>query len=261
MKRHDAIESFDWYFTDISERDSARFETLRRKPKETSMLIKLVSANSMMNFALWSELPRNHPVSELWAETQTDLMATIYLSYGGFFRQALSALRSWFEISVDGVYFSVHYGQPTGRYERWKLGQRNAPVNMKEIAESLANRRQSGGPFGKKAIESKLDPTYSFLSEHTHGQGLEVHKLQDGRDNVPRYLPNSFDMWYAKVMASFDTICFLFRIFFPAEIASYLKKSRTEMLRMKALQKALTRQLPEFAELVSKVSAICQRDE
>ena len=191
-------------------------------------------------------------------ETQTDLMATVYLAYGGFFRQALSVLRSWFEVSVDGVFFSTHYGQPTGRYEQWKSGQRNVPVNMNKIAESLANRSLSNSHVNKKTIVRKLVPLYSFLSEHTHPQGIEVHNLQDGRDNVPRYLPKSFDMWYGTVMDSFDAICFLYRIFFPVEIALYFKKSQMETVSLKTLQKSLARELPEFTKLVANVYALSQ---
>jgi hypothetical protein len=256
MKRRDVIRAFDWYFTDISQRDSARYETLRRKPRETSMLLRLISADSMVSFALWSELPKNHPVAELWFETQTDLLATIYLAYGGFFRQALSIVRSWFEISIDGVFFSAHYGQPRGRYEQWKLGQRNAPANMRIIAQSLSTRPQTGRHVSESTFVGKLEPIYSFLSDHTHGQGIQVYKLQDGRDNVPRYIPKSFDMWYRKVVESFDAICFLYGIFFPTEIASYLKKSKGEIARIRALSRALSQELPEFAKLASKVSAL-----
>ena len=54
--------ALDWYFTDVSEIDGARFHALEDKPLETSVLMSLLPADSLVNFALWSELPDNHPV-------------------------------------------------------------------------------------------------------------------------------------------------------------------------------------------------------
>lgn len=94
MNERDPFMTFDLYFTDTSPRDSARHHAVEDKPAETNVLMQLIEADSIIHFALWSELPENHPVAELWLETQTDLLATIYLAYGGFFRQALTVLRA-----------------------------------------------------------------------------------------------------------------------------------------------------------------------
>jgi hypothetical protein len=140
LSKNDPFMRFDWYFTDASKRDAARFHALQAKKVETFVLMDLASADSLVHFALWSELPKNHPVGELWLETQTDLLASVYLAYGGFFRQALSILRCWFEIAVHGVYFSAYYGQKNSRYEQWRRGVRKAP-RMEHVAESLASRK------------------------------------------------------------------------------------------------------------------------
>jgi hypothetical protein len=253
MKEQNPFMAFDWYFTDISKEDAARYHALNDRPLETSALINLVSADSLIHFALWTELPKNHPVAELWLETQTDLLATIYLAYGGFFRQAFTVLRSWFEIAVHGVFFSAHYGQPSGRYEQWRRGQRNAPAKMQELAEALASRSDKAIQVDKATIFQKLDPIYSFLSLQTHAQGLDVYELQGGRDNVPRYLPKSFDLWYEKVLGTFDALCFLYRVFFPKELASYFKKSKAEMKLAQELAKSLSGMLPDFRDLMSDV--------
>lgn len=256
MNRNDIIRSFDWHYTDISPRDSARYDALKYKPRESSTLAQLISADSLIGYALWTELPRNHPVAELWLETNTDLLATIYLAYGGFFRQALSAVRSWFEISVDGVFFSEHYGQSTQRYEQWKSSQRNSPANMKAIAQSFARRTQIGPGVDENTFIQKLAPIYSFLSEHTHGQGIEVYRLQEGRDNVPRYIEKSFDLWYKYLLKSFDAIYFLYNTFFPDKIAAYLNSSKQEMKRFRMLDKELSQQLSEFTKLAQTVYKI-----
>jgi len=181
--------TFDWYFADTSRKDAARFHALEARPAETAVLQELISADSIVHFALWSELPKNHPVGELWLETQTDLQASIYLAYGGFFRQALTVLRGWFEIAIHGIFYSAHYGQPTARYERWRGGQRNAPARMKQLAEALAARNDKLIPVDRVMIFQKIDPLYAFFSHQTHAQGLDIYNLQKGRDNVARYLP------------------------------------------------------------------------
>jgi hypothetical protein len=255
MQERDPFMAFDWYFTDASEGDAARYHTLDDKPLETSVLMNLVSADSLVHFALWDELPKNHPVAELWLETQTDLLATIYLAYGGFFRQAFTVLRSWFEIAVHGVFFSAHYGQPSGRYEQWRRGQRNAPAKMQELAESLASRSDKVIQVDKSTILRKVDPVYSFLSRQTHAQGLDIYNLQEGRDNVPRYLPKCFNLWYEKVLEAFDALCFLYRVFFPREITSYLKKSKAEMERAHELTELLSGVMVDFGNLMTDVFA------
>jgi hypothetical protein len=256
MQQPNPFMTFDWYFTDTSERDAARHRALEDRPVETGVLIAVVHADSLVHFALWNELPNNHPVAELWLEAQTDLLATIYLAYGGFFRQALTVLRSWFEIAAHGVFFSSHYGQPSGRYEQWRRAQRNAPANMDALAESLAARSDKVIHVVKSTILQKVDPVYSFLSLQTHAQGLDIYDLQEGRDNVPRYLPKSFDLWYNKLLDAFDAVCFMYRLFFPRQIASYLKKSKVEMERAQELARELAVVMPDFGNLMRDVFAI-----
>lgn len=255
MNEDNPLMMFDWYFTDVSRRDAARFHALAAKKAETSVLMNLIRANSLVHFALWSELPKNHPVGELWLETQTDLLASIYLAYGGFFRQALAILRCWFEIAVFGVFFSAHYGQETARYEQWRHGERRVPTRMEHIAESLASRQDMVERVDETTLLGKLKPIHSFLSQHTHAQSLDVHGLQNGRDNVPRFLSKSYDIWYTKTLEVFDAICFLYRIFFPNEIGSYFKGSDAEIDRIRKATNSL-KSLPNLTALVKNVLTI-----
>jgi hypothetical protein len=195
-------------------------------------------------------------VGELWLEAETDLKATIYLAYGGFFRQAFTVLRAWFEIAVHGVFYSGHYGQRDGRYEQWRRNERNAPAKMREIAESLAARQDKVVEVDRSAILQVIDPVYAFLSRHTHARGLDIYDLQEGRDNVPRYLPKGFNLWYGKVLETFNAICFLYWAFFSKEIASYLKKQKAELERAIELKSLLSDLMPEFGKLMNAVLAL-----
>lgn len=243
--------AFDWYFSDVSETDGARNAALTDQQAHTQELIGLVNADSIVHFALWSELPEGHPVSELWLESQTDLLATIYLAYGGYFRQAFTVLRSWFEIAMQGIFFAGHFGKPNARYEQWRMGNRNAPISMHSIASALVNRRTSNGvPLTEQAILQKLDPVYSVLSQHAHGRGLDVFDLQDGRDNVPRYLPKSFNLWYETVFSTVDAVYFFYATFYRDDVGSYLATSKSEFKRADSLCDEIGSKLPSYILLI-----------
>ena len=246
----DPFFAFDWYFTDVSERDAARHHALADRPLETRVLRVSVIVDLYPLSALWTELPQNHPVAELWLESQTDLLATIYPAYGGFFRQSFTILRAWFEIAVHGVFFAAHYGQTSGRYEQWRRGQRNAPAKMRELAKSFASRGDKLLQVDEQAILGKLDPVYSFLSLQAHAKGLDIYDLQEGRDNVPRYLPKSYDLWYTKMLEAFAALCFLYRLYYSREIAAYLSKAPAELNRARELTGSLSGLVPDFVDLM-----------
>ncbi len=101
----------------------------------------VIDAGSIISFGVGSSLPSEHPVPQLWLETQTDLQSTIYLAYGGYFRQAFTILRCWLELSIYGVYFAEHYEQqPTSRYKAWRNRHREAPANMQNVARAPAGQ-------------------------------------------------------------------------------------------------------------------------
>ena len=254
-EEQDPVSAFDWYFTDVSGEHAARFHALKDKSVKTSILMKLLRVDSVVHFALWSELPDNHPVGQLWLETQTDLRSTIYLAYGGLFRQALTVLRACFEIALHGVFFSAHFGQSHEPYERWRSSRRNAPAKMQEIARALASRSDQIIDISEAEIFDVLDPVYSFLSMQTHAQGLDVYDLLEGRDNVPRSLPKSFNLWYENGLKAFDALYFVYRIFYTKEIATYFRNSQPEMQHAQELAKSLSALMPNFGMLMKDVFA------
>jgi len=241
---------FDFYFSDVSESDGARQHALKDCPMETQKLIDVLSAETLVHYALWVELPKGHPTGELWLETNTDIRASIYLAYGGYFRQALAVLRSWFEISVLGVFFGAHYGQPTGRYEQWKRGARNSPVKMWDICHSLAQRSDRSKSTDEVGFRARLLPLYEVLSKQVHSRGIEVYDLQGGRDNVPRYLEHSFTKWHQSVLDVFDAICFLFDEFYRNELRKYLLNAPVELKRARTYASALEVDVPDLKRFV-----------
>lgn len=248
-------QTFDWDWSDSYRSESARSQALKHRPKKTRTLARICEGDSLMNFALWSSLPQGHPVGELWLETQTDLHAAIYLAYGGYFRQAFVVLRTWFELAVAGLYFANHYKQPNSRYRQWRAGNRQAPASMSAISLSLAGRADPARSISPDQIRQRLEPVYSQLSHHVHGQGLDVYDLQNGRDNVPRFLARSFDLWWSAVTRVFATICYLYGLFYTAELATYFRNSKPELQRARSAARSLKSAVPEFSALVQAVVA------
>ena len=252
MKRPKYIQIFDWDWSGGFDQESSRGQALKNRPKQTRMLSRLCEADNLVHFALWNKLPEHHPVAELWLESQTDLHGSIYLAYGGYFRQALALLRIWLEMAVNGAYFANHYGQRTGRYELWRSGQRQAPADLRKIAESLAKRPGKLLKADFEDIHNRLEPLYRSLCHHVHGQGLDFYVLQNGRDNVPRFLERSFDLWLESVVSAFDTICYLYRIFFSKEIGGYLLQSKSEKRLAFSLARSLESYAPDYHFLISE---------
>lgn len=108
-------------------------------------------------------------------------------------------------------------------------------------------------PVDEASIRNHLEPIYDFLSEQTHGQGLDMYNLQKERDNVPRFLPKSFDLWYQKTLEAFDALCFLYEVFFTGPLASYFKKSAQERKRLQNAEKSLSGLMPSFGRLAEVV--------
>jgi len=257
MTRTKCEQTFDWYWSDESRSESSRSQALKQRPAHTRTLARLCEGNNLLHFALWTSLPQGHPVGELWLETETDLHAAIYLAYGGYFRQAFVILRTWFELTVAGVYFANHYKQSNSRYRQWRGGTRQAPANMREVAESLASYAIKSLAVSSGAIQQQLEPVYSLLSHHVHGQGLDVYDLQNGRDNVPRFLARSFDLWWSGVIQVFAATCYLYKLFYPREIGEYLCGSKQELRRARDLARNLKGDVPEFTALVQAATAAC----
>ncbi|MGH9439404.1 MAG: hypothetical protein ACRD22_16315 [Terriglobia bacterium] len=255
MTHREYEQTFDWYWSDSYRSESARSQALKHRPKQTRTLARICEGDSLINFALWSSLPQGHPVGELWLETQTDLHAAIYLAYGGYFRQAFVVLRTWFELAIAGLYFANHYKQPNSRYRQWRAGNRQAPANISAISLSLAKRADTARSISPDQIRQRVEPVYAQLSHQVHGQGLDVYDLQNGRDNVPRFLARSFDLWWSAATRVFATICYLYGLFYTAELATYFRNSKPEIQRARSVARSLKSAVPEFSALVQAVVA------
>lgn len=66
----------------------------------------------------------------------------------------------------------------------------------------------------KKELEKECKEIYDKLSIFTHSRGIDEYKLQEGRDNVPRYLEKSFNLWFELFKATWKINKDLLKMFF-----------------------------------------------
>lgn len=199
------VFSFDLGFSDIWPNESVRSTTFEKKYEELEKIRNIKSGDSIVNFILFAKLGEEHPSAQLWLETDTDLSSSIYLLLGGYYRQALMCLRNWLELTLIGIYYNRYYKEKTSRYNQWKEGERQSPT-WRDLLDSLFSRTEFQKADNLIGLRKKLEILYNELSEFVHNRGMSKHQLQEGRDNVPRYVENAFNIYYEMLQRTFDLL-------------------------------------------------------
>lgn len=223
------ISAFDLDFSDIYPNESARANTFRHKFSDLAHVADIVECDSIINYNLFEKLPEGHPSSELWLETQTDLTSSIYLTLGGYYRQAIACLRGWLEIVCVGIYYGRHYKGPNSRYNQWKNGRRKSPY-WKNLLHSLFNRPNFQKANTLTGLRQSMKDLHDELCMFVHNQAMNVYKLQKGRDNVPRYLSRSFDIWHKLLIQTFNLILLILSTAYPKETKAISRKDLEKIL-------------------------------
>lgn len=216
------VFSFDLPFSDMLPNESVRSITVKNRFEELEQIRKIKNGDSIVNFALFMKLGQEHPSARLWLETETDLSSSIYLILGGYYRQALMCLRNWLELTLTGIYYNNYWKGETSRYNQWKSGQRQSPT-WKNLLEALFSRREFSAADEAVKLRKRLEILYNDLSAFVHNRGMSKYKLQNGRDNVPRYVEGAFNLYYRMVQKVFDMLVLILFISYSKELA-YTKK-------------------------------------
>ena len=198
---------FDFYWSDESN-ESARSNTFAKKKEIFPEIERVINEDSEMNFKLFEKFGLQHPVSQLWLESETDIKASIYLCFGGYYRQAIAILRNWLELTLLAIYFS----ERPQEYEEWKKGIKKSPTGKSLIRKVF--KEDDKKIVMKEKLEKECEEIYDKLSIFTHSRGIDKYKLQEGRDNVPRYLEKSFNLWFELFKATWKVNKDLLKMFF-----------------------------------------------
>jgi hypothetical protein len=141
----------------------------------------------------------------------------VYLAYGGYYRQAMGLLRSWIELVLAGLFFEK---QPQEDFQRWLEGKNRTP----SIQTTIKKIWSSSKPHWVVSLEELADE----LDRYVHSRGIEKTKLQVGRDNVPRYIPHAYDIWYQLFKRSFAMYIEILVNTHPNELNNYYGRSKKE---------------------------------
>lgn len=189
------LNCLDIGFSDLFEGENVRQLTLQKKLDILERAVNIMTIEEAMNFSVFSSRGANHPTAEIYAiDFPSDLRASIYLMLGGYYRQAILCLRNWLEIRLTGIYYgSVLKDQK--QYNSWKKGTIKGPFG-RDLIRKLFSRSEFEKIDKKVGFRKRLETLYSELSAFTHGGGLDCYNLQSQTDNVPRFNPQSVDLWF-----------------------------------------------------------------
>jgi len=203
------LSSLDLGFSDFFEGENVRQLTLQKKLDIMEQAVNFVIIEEAINFSVFSSQGSNHPTAEIYAiDFPSDLRASIYLLLGGYYRQAILCLRNWLEIRLTGIYYGF-INQNRAEYEEWKSGKRKGPFG-RELIRKLFSCTEFQKLNERTGLRERLENLYSDLSAFVHGSILDRYDLQSRTDNVPRFNPQSVDVWFefAKRVFVNLVICF-----------------------------------------------------
>jgi len=204
------LYALDLGFSDFFKDENVGQLTIEEGLDVIEKAVDFVHLEEAMNFSVFSSRGPNHPVAEIYSiDFPSDLRASIYLLLGGYYRQAILCLRNWLEIRLTGIYFGFVQHDRV-EYEEWKQGKREGPFGRVLIAR-LFERSEFQKADKSLGLRNRLGALYGELSAFTHGAVLGRYDLQSCTDNVPRFNPQSLELWHEFAKRAFAeiAICFL----------------------------------------------------
>lgn len=210
----DFITVFDFDWSDMYKDESVRQVTLKLEQGRQELLIKINSSISNLSYAIFDMLGYDQPFSYTWYEYNTDIHSSVYLAYGGYYRQAIGLLRSWLELVLAGLYFEKRL---VDDFKNWRVGKFRTP----SIQTTIKSIWLTDKPSWVINLENFTDELDSFV----HNRGIDKSRLQSGRDNVPRYIPHSYDIWYQYFKKSFSAYVEILINTHANELKGYFRRS------------------------------------
>jgi len=152
------------------------------------------------------------PMHILNIESTFSIDGSILLAVNGYYKQAISLLRSWFENSMFALFFRDHPVE----FGRWNLDEDPRSFRM-NFSNDLLNylfkfptfemfdREFSKGfkakkdGFGFKNFRIWIETVYTELSAHIHGRGSYRSNLANIKvymGEVKYYNKSNFEFWY-----------------------------------------------------------------
>ena len=232
-------------------RNSVRVQTFENQQSALLEVANLVRLDYILTEALFHILPYGHPTSELSTESETDFKASIYLALGGYYRQAIAALRGWLEIILTGIYYNRLYNYLDSPYDRFKQGCERSP-RWTNLLKDLFERENFARADREHNLKQLLKYFYDDLSAFIHRRGFGQHDLQLRRD-IPRYDRDSFDLWLSQAKRASDATVQVLIVEYAQQLRQYFSTSSQEVA---SFQKHLPKETAERALVAEFLASI-----
>jgi hypothetical protein len=224
--------ALDLGFSDFYKNENVRDLTLSTKLDTLEKAVELMTFEESMNFSVFSKMGDKHPTAEIYSiDFPSDFRASFYLLLGRYYRQAILCLRNWLEVRLTGIYFAL-INKNIDAYEDWKKGNARAP-----ITKGLVRKIFSLAIFSKNTeYRERLDTLMNELSGFTHCGILKKYNLQSNTDNVPRFNPDSVNLWYSYVSRVFSEIVFSYYVAYGKNAFATMNPTELDVLRRHLLR-------------------------
>jgi len=222
--------ALDLGFSDLYNGENVRQLTLERKLQVIEGAVEIIQAEEAINFSLFQSFSPSHPSPDIYAtDFPSALRASIYLLLGGYYRQAISCVRDWLEIRLTGIYYGF-VECDSSKYIDWKQGKYEGPFG-RNLVRRLFARAEFRNADVQLGLRDRMSDLYANLSAFAHAGMLSIHDLQSHTDNVPRFNPQSIDLWFGFVRRAFSELLFCFFVAYGEKGFSQLGEEERRTLR------------------------------
>jgi hypothetical protein len=227
----------DFYFTKTRKggkvivlSENVRGRTLQEKLDKMELATEVLNIDESLSYSVFDKKGPKHPSAKIYAfDFPSDIRASIYLLLGGYYRQSILCLRNWLEIRLTGVYFG--FVNPNRRhYREWMKGTRRAPIGQ-DLVRKLFSRAEFQKADKRLGFRDRLKRLYLELSRFTHGAILEKYDLQSETDNVPRFNPQSVDIWCDFALRVLRELVLCYFLAYGQDALACLETEEREALR------------------------------
>jgi len=210
--------------------ENVRGMTLEERLDKMELATKVLDIDESMSFSILNKKGAKHPSAQIYAvDFPSDLRASMYLLLGGYYRQSILCLRNWLEMRLTGVYFG--FINPDRRhYREWMRGKRRAPIGQ-DLIKKLFSRAEFHKVDKKLELRERLRKLQRELSAFTHGAILKKYNLQSETDNVPRFNPQSVDLWCNFAMRVLRELVFCYFLAYHQDAFICLDVEEREAIR------------------------------
>jgi hypothetical protein len=210
--------------------ENVRLTTFQKKLDKMELAANVVGIDENMSYSIFDKKGRKHPSAQIYAvDFPSDLRASIYLLLGGYYRQSILCLRNWLEMRLTGIYFGF-VNQDRRHYREWMRGKRWAPIG-KDLIKQLFSRAEFQKADQKFELRMKLRNLHAELSGFTHGAILGKYDLQSKTDNVPRFNPQSVDLWCDFALRVLRELVFCYFLAYGKDAFTSWQAEEQEVLR------------------------------